>query len=137
MQLFINNPDNLNLDNFCKFICLQMKLYFQDDSKQDKNLINVINNYLYNIYKNKLINYNNILNIYFDNLLYRKDNKNNYIITSNDNIKIDNIRIDSLVRLITNGTLSLPKYTIVEDIFKKVESMIDLLYIYWRYSHVN
>lgn len=76
---------------------------------------------------------NFILNNYFDNLIIKKQG-NNYIITTDPNIKLrgTNLTVDALSALINYGTLLVPPYPYIDDIFEVFADSLQDYYSLWQ-----
>ena len=141
MYLEIDNPDNLNLEEFVHWLKDQILDYIDDTSTRISRLGNLWSKYFE---ENDLgwvrDEANNpvppsadfIITKYFDNLVIKK-NGNNYIITVDPSIRIrgTNLTIDALSALINYGTLLVPPYPYIDNVFQIFADNLQDYYNIW------
>lgn len=141
MYLEIDNPDNLELEAFTNWLRDQIIDYVEDTSTRETSLGNLWSEYFENNDLGWARDESNtpvapstdfILNSYFDNLIINK-NGYNYIITVDPNIKVKgtNLTIDALSALINYGTLLVPPYPYIDDIFELFSDRLQEYYNIW------
>lgn len=130
MRLILQNPFDLDLDSFCDYVIerLQQEVVNVDFNQQ---LINLWDEYLKVVFPDLKVNTLKIIEIYFDNQIFRQE-KENYIITVNPNTKISNIPLEQVAQTIAQGTLDIKGYDIFSDIYNKIASNIDMIYSTWE-----
>ena len=130
MRLIIDNPDNLDLKDFCLYII--EKLTYEINYIQINNQVKDLwNNYLKLVFSDENLTLQKVLKLFFNNQTYYKQ-KNNYIITVNNKIKIDDIPIDRIAQTIISGTLDIKGYDIFSEVYARIASQIDSLYEQWE-----
>lgn len=136
MQLLIQNPDNIDLDTFCKYLCSYMYRAACDTSKFDRNQLKIWNTYLDNLFKDYEIKptVQLIVKDYFRNLKWQKIKENNYLISVDKNVLFENTKtsIDMIAALINDGNLSIKGYPIFDKIYTDVKENLQLFYNQWR-----
>lgn len=130
MRLIIENPYELDLEDFCPYVIKKLQQYL-DQTELNFQLLALWDKYLKIIFPNLKINTLDIINYYFNNQIIRKE-KDNYIITVNPNIKISGIPLEQITQTISQGTLDIKGYDIFSEIYNKVASEIDTIYSTWE-----
>ena len=141
MYLRIGNPDNLDLEEFAYWLKDQILDFINDESIKDIELENLWSKFFE---ENDLgwardefgnptpPTINHLLNIYFNNLIIKKQ-ENDYLITNDSNIKLrnTNLTIDALTALMNYGTLAVPPYPYIDDVFQAFENNLQTYYNIW------
>lgn len=123
MELIIDNPDNLDLNNFCSYLISEM-IDYMENTINDSQLIRFneyINNNLNIRFIDKLprlLKSRNILITAVQTLYYVKQG-NDYIIKINPNNFIPNTyaKFIDIVSLINYGNIQLQSYPIIDEMF--------------------
>ena len=141
MYLEIENPDNLELEEFAYWLKDQVIDYVDTENTRNTILGKLWSEYFQ---ENDLgwakddsdtpiaPSADFIISSYFDNLIVKK-NGNNYIITVDPSIKVGNtnLTVDALSALINYGTLSLPPYPYIDDVFQVFANNLQDYYELW------
>lgn len=141
MFLQIENPEGMNLDNFARFVKNQIVSFANSGEYRDSRLENIWNNYfIENDWGWVKDDFGNpvpptveyILDTYFNNLKIHK-NGQNYVITVDTTIMLHNtdFSIDTLATMINDGTLTVPAYTFIDDVFDLFADELQGLYDNW------
>lgn len=142
MYLEIDNPDGLDLQDFSNWIKEQLVDFNDSNNIKSPSLEKEWNKFFEendlgwpkDDYDNPIAPTTNfILNNYFDNLIVKKQG-NNYIITTDPNIKLrgTNLTVDALSALINYGTLLVPPYPYIDDIFEVFADSLQNYYNIWQ-----
>lgn len=132
MRLILQNSSNIDLDNFCIYLIERLQ---QQAANTDYNirLLNLWDDYLQVVFPDLKLNTLQIIRLYFDNQIFKQD-RDNYIITVDPNIKISNIPLEQIAQTISQGTLDIRGYDIFSDIYNEIASNIDVIYSTWEAS---
>lgn len=132
MRLILQNSSNIDLDNFCIYLIERLQ---QQAANTDYNirLLNLWDDYLQVVFPDLKLNTSQIIRLYFDNQIFKQD-RDNYIITVDPNIKISNIPLEQIAQTISQGTLDIRGYDIFSDIYNEIASNIDVIYSTWEAS---
>lgn len=132
MRLILQNSSNVDLDNFCIYLIERLQ---QQAANTDYNirLLNLWDDYLQVVFPDLKLNTSQIIRLYFGNQIFKQD-RDNYIITVDPNIKISNIPLEQIAQTISQGTLDIRGYDIFSDIYNEIASNIDVIYSTWEAS---
>lgn len=136
LALKINNPDLVNLDTFCKFVISILRQRAADTSKLNRAKVEEWDNYFKEIFEGKtnIPTTINIIKQYFNNLIIDKTlGKESYYILCDKNTKYSGLdtSVDTLANMINNGTLSVARYSIFDEIYEDVGKNLQNLYKIW------
>ena len=136
--LKIKNPDNQNLNAFCKFLIPIIKRRALDFSKLDFKLEKLWDEYLEETLSGTLSiipDVRGIIREYFNHLIVSfSANDNSYTIGVDKNAKYPqtSIPVESLSALLTNGALDVPRYPVFDEIYEDIKLQVPTLYKIWR-----
>lgn len=135
MQILILNEDNLNLNQFCLFLIdkikkefiLKLQPYRYEQIKKYLNQEGVID-FIGAVRKIEPII---ILKQIINNLQYRKQSNNEYIIDLNATIRLygTNTLVLDIVKLIEYGNSELFPIPLIRNIFRNIEENLTELYM--------
>lgn len=130
MYLLINNPENLNLDEFCADVCAKLYISCEDEAWYIPAMRQYWDKYLAQIYRqvDHCPTVKEVFEAYFKNLKFTQEGLA-YIITVNPTVKLKNIdaTVETLANLINYGTLDMPAYPLFDDVFDQVAEEITTL----------
>ena len=141
MYLEIENPDNLELEEFAYWLKDKIIDYVGNGSARETGLEDLWSKFFeendLGWVKDEFGNpipptITFLLDSYFNNLIVKKK-ENNYVITNDTNIKLrnTNLTIDALAALINYGTLSVPPYPYIDDVFQEFANDLQEYYDIW------
>lgn len=135
MELIIDNPNNLKLDNFCKWLKLEMLKYVNIAINNSKLKLfdlyinnNLKINYIDNL--NRIIKPKSIILMAFKNLITIKNgNKIKIIVDPNINIPNSHAKLIDIIKLINYGNTQLNPYPIISNTFDYFTNNLTSYYI--------
>lgn len=141
MQLEVNNPDKLELDDFIVWLMADIAKTAPDKTLRNLPLEELWYKYFSNIdlgwVKDSKDNFviptiEYIINTFFENLIAVKDG-DDYVIKPNSEIKLNNtdIPIELLADIMNHGTLDTPSYPYFDFIFDMYSDDLQELYDIW------
>lgn len=145
MYLLIKNEDNLDLDDFIQELLSDLYETGVDKEFRNQELEQIWYNYFLesdlgwekdSAGKNIVPTIEYILQEYYSNLVVNKS-ENNYIISSDPEIKINgtNLSIVFLTTMMNFGTMDIPSYNQVDNVFDFYSEIVPNLYQEWVESN--
>ena len=145
MYLLIKNEDNLDLDDFIQELLSDLYETGVDKEFRNQELEQIWYNYFLesdlgwekdSAGKNIVPTIEYILQEYYSNLVVNKS-ENNYIISSDPEIKINgtNLSIVFLTTMMNFGTMDIPSYNQVDNVFNFYSEIVPNLYQKWVESN--
>ena len=128
MRLVINNPENLDLNFFCDYLIDYLRGVHFNISDLDAKLIEQWNEYLKILFPDVQVTVEHLIQLFFDNQIYYKE-KNNYVITVDRAIKIEDVPIERIAQTIQDGALGIPGFDIFEQSYEAIGAQIATLYV--------
>ena len=145
MYLLIKNEDNLDLDDFIQELLSDLYETGVDKEFRNQELEQIWYNYFLesdlgwekdSAGKSIVPTIEYILQEYYSNLVVNKS-ENNYIISSDPEIKINgtNLSIVFLTTMMNFGTMDIPSYNQVDNVFNFYSEIVPNLYQEWVESN--
>ena len=135
MRLLIENPNELNLDDFCSYLIGYIAHIQLKDLNLNAKLVSKWSQYLHTVFpidfpSNADVSFQNFIEQFLRNQIYTKGN-GYYAIEVNNNIKIEGIRIERVVQTVEAGALDIKGYPLFTNIYKQIAKQLPLLYSNW------
>lgn len=133
MQLEIENSDNIDLKDFCEYLCTKLFIYAKTYDTSNSVLSGKWDDYITTLYRGeKHPTVQDIFQQYFSNIIYFSIG-NNYVLQCDRNVKLKgfNESVDTLARLINYGTLDMQKYPVFDNVLDYFASNLDVFYTAW------
>lgn len=141
MHLLITNPDNLDLEDFVKWVMEDISVQAVSYKYRSRELEEVWNEYFQttdlgwardDFGKPIVPTVNYIINQFFDNLRIVVVGSGYDIITDQENsISGTDITIDLLATMMNYGTIDMPSYPYFEAMFERYADLLQSLYDEW------
>lgn len=131
MRLIIKNPNNLDLDEFCDYLIQYLQNIYFNIQNFDAKLVEQWNRYLGILFPDIHITLEYLIEIFFENQIYYKK-ENDYIITVDKVVNIQNVPIERIAQTIQDGILGIQGFDIFEQLYQEIANQVGALYTEWE-----